>query len=224
MIDVFQVATAMAMVSNCSKCREGGVVVDNDTGNVVSVLKSSCTGNPSICTEEDAKKCFYHVSALGDALVQRESDLKNTSVTVVSDVYPNSTCDAEFKKLLTLLGVTNISYNSINLNFCCAKTTKQKKTKRKSKTQKTKTNKVKSKKIYGTSTCPACGDQFDKLHPSQKYCNHWKIGICEVCGKVFQYKCTDKGKPKTCGSKECVHEIRLRHVMDLAQQRKNAYK
>lgn len=223
MIDVLQVASAMAMVSSCSKCREGGVVVDNETGNVVSVLKSICTCNSSDCKQVDAKKCPCHVSALGNALLQRESTLEKTSVTVVSDVYPCSTYDAELEKLLTVAGVTCISYNLFNLDSSCKNNASVKKSNVKLKSKKTK--KLNSKKrIYGTGTCPVCGDQFDKLSPMQKYCNHWKIGICEVCGKVFQYKCEGKDKPKTCGSKECVHEIRHRHVMDLAEQRKRPSK
>lgn len=216
MIDVFQICNAIAQTSTCSKCKEGGVVTDNSTGNVVSFIRSYCTCNSKSCKHQDASKCPCYVSALGDAVVQGTGCLKNTSITLVSEHYPVGYQDSYLLKLLSLCGTSSISYNRIGSKSTSANCADKK--------VKKKVNTSSRKKIYGTGTCPACGDQFDKVSHMQKYCNHWKIGICEVCGKVFQYKCEGKEKPKTCGSKECVHEIRRRHVMDLAKRRKSLSK
>ena len=219
MVDVFQICNAVAQTSTCSKCKEGGVVTDNSTGNVVRFIRSYCTCNSKSCKHQSAHKCPCYVSALGDSVVQGTDCLKNTSITLVSEHYPIGYQDSYLSNLISLCG-SSISYNRIGSKNSVVNNADRKVKKKVKKN----VNTSSKKKIYGAGTCPACGDQFDKASPVQKYCNHWKIGICEVCGKVFQYKCTYKGKPKTCGSKKCVHEIRLRHVMDLAQQRKNAYK
>lgn len=227
--NVIQVANAMAMTSNCSSCREGGVVVDSETGNVVAVLRSFCTYSSSQCRNSDAKKCPCHVSALGNALVQRDLNLWNTSITVASECYPTSDNDAELEKLLTVLGVRHISYNRVEgcrnvddrSESNSVKPSARRKTEGTSSARSIGKSKRKSvKKLYGTATCVACGDQFDKTSSRQTHCNHWKIGICSVCGKVFQYKCTSKGKPRTCGSDKCVHEVRRNHMLDLVEQQR----
>ena len=74
-------------------------------------------------------------------------------------------------------------------------------------------------KLYGTATCPLCGDAFDRKSPRQKYCNHWKIGICESCHKVFQYKCDGKKKPRTCGDRKCVGALRVSLIGDARKKR-----
>lgn len=74
-------------------------------------------------------------------------------------------------------------------------------------------------KLYGTTTCPVCGDTFDRKSPRQKYCNHPKIAVCKVCHKVFQYRCDGKDKPVTCGSPQCVKAIRRQHVLDMNKSR-----
>lgn len=74
-------------------------------------------------------------------------------------------------------------------------------------------------KLYGTTTCPVCGDTFDRKSPRQKYCNHPKIAVCKVCHKVFQYRCDGKDKPVTCGNPECVKAVRRQHVLDMNKSR-----
>lgn len=63
-----------------------------------------------------------------------------------------------------------------------------------------------SKKVY-TRKCVRCGRQFDTTRTVQKYCYKPSIAVCCECGKVFQYRCSSKAVPKTCGSKECIDSI-----------------
>lgn len=222
MIDVFQICSAVAQTSTCSKCKEGGVVTDNSTGNVIKFIRSRCTCNSDKCNNE-SHKCPCYVSALGDVVIQGTDSLKNTSITVVSDHYPIGYRDSWVSYLLSECGVTSLSYNKLG-----AKQTDNKNNKRPEASKnvvRVSVKKDKPKKLYGTATCVRCGQVFDKTSPRQKYCNHWKVGVCKICGKVFQYRCKTGKIPKTCGSEKCVHEIRSRHMLDLVKdQRKYTYR
>lgn len=220
MIDVFEVANAIARTSTCCKCKEGGVVVDNSTGNVTQFLRSCCTSNSTQCGHESAHKCPCYVSALGDAVVQGTDNLSNTSVTVVSQHYPIGYQDSYVSYLLSECGVTSLSYNKLGAKKDGNKHVKKSKTCKHVKAENAEPSKL--KKLYGTATCVKCGQVFDKTSPRQKYCNRWKVGVCSICGKVFQYRCEGGKTPKTCGSEKCVHEIRSRHMLDLVKsQRKH---
>ena len=218
MIDVFEVANAMARTSTCHRCKEGGVVVDNSTGNVTRFLRSYCTVNSNQCGHESAHKCPCYVSALGDAVVQGTNNLNNTSVTVVSQHYPIGYQDSYVSYLLSECGVTSLSYNQLGTQKANKKRVRKSKTCKGVKTEDTDQNKP--KKLYGTATCVKCGQVFDKTSPRQKYCNRWKVGVCSICGKVFQYRCEGDKTPKTCGSEKCVHDIRSRHMLDLVKSQR----
>lgn len=215
MIDVFQVANAMALTSTCCKCKEGGVVVDTATGNVVSVCRSRCTHGYSICAHKHARDCPCFVSAYGDLVVQGTEKLKGTQIYVVSESYPTPVDGSELTRYLSLCGAEVISFNKIGATLsnkskelnasyseCCEHdTTKKRK------------HGFAEGNTYGTSTCPTCGKTFVKTSPRQKYCNTWRIGVCDVCHKVFQYKCSARNtsKPSTCGNPECVKSVRVRN-------------
>lgn len=215
MIDVFQICSAVAQTSTCSKCKEGGVVTDNSTGNVVGFIRSYCTSNSTQCGYESSHKCPCYVSALGDVVVQGTNNLKDTSITVVSDHYPIGYRDSWVSFLLSECGVTSLSYNKLSAKQV---NVEPKKTRKKVNSNDTKTDKP--KKLYGTATCVRCGQVFDKTSPRQKYCNHWKVGVCKICGKVFQYRCKTGKVPRTCGSEKCVYEIRSRHMADLVKDQR----
>lgn len=113
MVDVFQVANAMAMTSTCCKCKEGGVVVDTATGNVVSVCRSRCTHGYSSCAHKYARDCPCFVSAYGDLVVQGTEKLKGTQIYVVSESYPTPVDGSELTRYLSLCGADVISFNKL---------------------------------------------------------------------------------------------------------------
>lgn len=223
MIDVFQVANAMALTSTCPKCKEGAVLVDNRTGNVVAVSRSYCTCNSTECNHDDFRKCPCFVSAVGDLFVQGTEQLKETQLYVVSDKYPNNDYCYELSRLLSLCGCKYSSFNKIGAKLssssrrvvetqevCCSEVDSTHKLDNHALNTEQTTSKTKT---YGTATCPTCGNQFVKRHWRQKYCESWKIGVCDVCHKVFQYRCDSKHKtkPHTC-SKECSRVVSERNL------------
>lgn len=218
-VDPIEVANAMLLTSTCLKRKEGGVVVDNATGNVKAVLRSQCPLSTPRCMHENASSCPCYVSALADAAIQGTESLKNTSIYVATEKYPPDLSDSYLAKVLNFCGAKyisefpaeSISHNSSNIS--------NKEEVNKGSSSKSKVKRTRKTKLYGVGVCPTCGDEFDKKSPTQVYCNHYKIGICKICGKVFQYKCEGKDKPVTCGSPECVYEARSRHMIEVNRRK-----
>lgn len=234
MIDVFQVANAMALTSTCLKRKEGGVVVSKDGQRVVTVCRSYCPVNSKGCRHEDVRQCPVYVSALGDLVVQGTEKLRDTQVYVVSEKYPRDRYDSELAKLMQQLGVqyscdARIGATGSKSSKCvCHKSTN-------SDTVRTDVESVcshdaevdnrkrpynQSGHTYGTRECKRCGKSFVATYPRQLYCNQWKIGVCPVCKKVFQYRCNGEQPPVTCGDKKCVSEVRSRNLVSRKNREK----
>ena len=227
MIDVFQVANAMALTSTCLKRKEGGVVVSKDGQRVVTVCRSYCPVNSQGCRHEDVRQCPVYVSALGDLVVQGTEKLKDTQVYVVSEKYPWDRYDSELAKLFQRLGVqyscdARIGATGSKSSKCvCHESTNQDNTDTNVESMESHDTEVDDNKrpynqcghTYGTRECKRCGKPFVATHPRQMYCNQWKIGVCPVCKKVFQYRCDSGQPPVTCGDEKCVSEIRSRNLM-----------
>lgn len=225
MIDVFQVANAMALTSTCLKRKEGGVVVSKDGQRVVTVCRSYCPVNSKGCRHEDVRQCSVYVSALGDLVVQGTDKLRDTQVYVVSEKYPWDRYDSELAKLFQQLGVQYSCDAAIGATLSDSSrkvpTTEDVTTLHVgSDTSEGDTELPESKRqwnreghTYGTRECKRCGKQFLATHPRQRYCNQWKIGVCPVCKKVFQYRCDSGQPPVTCGDEKCVSEVRSRNLV-----------
>lgn len=229
MIDVFQVANTMALTSTCKKCREGGVVVSHSTGNVVSVCRSYCTIESTDCAHSSARGCPCFVSAYGDLIVQGTEKLKNTQVYVVSESYPTGVDCSDLSKLLGLCGAEYVSFNKLG-----AKLSKPRNSEVKAKDVSKKVNKSHKHeqcdnhdnkpqtelpaKTYGTRTCKKCGREFVATHPRQLYCHQYKIGVCKVCHKVYQYRCSSYPDPETCDNPECRRANRIANLIPRAKK------
>ena len=227
MIDVFQVANAMALTSTCLRRKEGGVVVSKDGQRVVTVCRSYCPVNSKGCRHEDVRQCPVYVSALGDLVVQGTEKLKDTQVYVVSEKYPWDRYDSELAKLFQRLGVqyscdARIGATCSKSSKCvCHESTNPDNTDTNVESVESHDTEVDDHKrpynqcghTYGTRECKRCGKPFVATHPRQMYCNQWKIGVCPVCKKVFQYRCDSGQPPVTCGDEKCVSEIRSRNLM-----------
>ena len=227
MIDVFQVANAMALTSTCLRRKEGGVVVSKDGQRVVTVCRSYCPVNSKGCRHEDVRQCPVYVSALGDLVVQGTEKLRDTQVYVVSEKYPWDRYDSELAKLFQQLGVQYscdarigatssksskcVCHESVVPDSCDKGNVVDSLNEANDDTHKRPYNK--SDHTYGTRECKRCGKQFVATHPRQLYCNQWKIGVCPVCKKVFQYRCESGQPPVTCGDEKCVSEVRSRNLV-----------
>lgn len=225
MIDVFQVANAMALASTCLKRKEGGVVVSKDGQRVVTVCRSYCPVNSNDCRHEDVRKCPVYVSALGDLVIQGTDKLRDTLVYVVTEHYPWDRYDSELAKLFQELGVryscdarigATLSKSSTKtLTAADATTSNVVSEAREGNTEPSESKRRWNREghTYGTRQCKRCGKSFVATHPKQLYCNQWKIGVCRVCKKVFQYRCEAGQPPVTCGDEKCVSEVRSRNLL-----------
>ena len=57
--------------------------------------------------------------------------------------------------------------------------------------------------------CELCGKEFIPKSPRQKFCTERHYHKCEICGKEFEYTYETKDR-RTCGSEECIQQLRER--------------
>lgn len=207
---LFELASAAVSGSTCSKYPQGAVVAQN--GRVVACGSSTCLVDGAKSCPKKGLVCRHMKSAVLDAVVQVGAFLSNGSKVVVVDsktpVPESEVCES----VVHSLGIESVTRLDSSGNPSDTNSVTSCEDKVEASTHRTGSrNTVKS---YGSAVCPNCGVEFTKTHPRQKFCNKRRIGVCKVCGKVFQYTCV-KDKPVTCGNPKCVAEIRRKNVLSL---------
>lgn len=210
-----ELAASVAGLSTCPYCKQGSVIVKGST--VVSSGHLDCAK-----TSEHGLECSKSPDTCGMCVKSPVNAVVSLPLESSTDcVMYSCAMDVETKKLksvklnasehpiVCLKGAIVHINEAPNLKESDSKNVIVIKLKRKEYS-------VKNPK---TLECPTCGDVFEQSYPRQKYCNHWKIGICESCHKVFQYKCDGKKKPRTCGDRKCVDALRVRIIGNARKKR-----
>ena len=210
-----ELAASVAGLSTCPYCKQGSVVVKGNT--VVSSghllcektieQEKECSGSPDTCG-----MCVKSpVKAIVSLPLESSENcvMYSCSMDVETKKLGSVKLNASEQPIVRLKGPIFHVNAAPNLKETDSENVIVIKLKRKDY----------SMKKPKTLECPTCGDVFEQSYPRQKYCNHWKIGICESCHKVFQYKCDGKKKPKTCGDRKCVDKLRVRIISDARKKR-----
>ena len=71
---------------------------------------------------------------------------------------------------------------------------------------------------FKTKICRECGREFTPKSGTQVYCSGPHQAVCEFCGRIFDYTCSPKEKPRYC-SQSCINEgkkltVRKRYGVD----------
>ena len=66
---------------------------------------------------------------------------------------------------------------------------------------------------FNPKICEECGKEFIPRCGTQRYCSGPHTTSCEVCGKVIDYICSPREKPKCC-SQSCINERKRRTVFE----------
>ena len=66
---------------------------------------------------------------------------------------------------------------------------------------------------YAPKKCKECGKEFVPTCGTQLYCKGPHTTYCKICGKLIEYTCSPREKPKCC-SQSCINERKRRTVFE----------